>query len=109
MKNLILQAGRILLAEDNDLNAEIAMTILEENGFLAERAEDGQICVEMDEKCQRPLLQPDPYGHPDAEHEWLRGCPGNPQIRWGEGPHSNHRHDRKCISRKTKRKPLPPE
>ena len=23
------------------------MTILEENGFLAERAEDGQICVEM--------------------------------------------------------------
>lgn len=38
---------RILLAEDNDLNAEIAMTILEENGFLAERAEDGQICVEM--------------------------------------------------------------
>ena len=41
------QGKRILLAEDNDLNAEIAMTVLEENSFQAERAEDGQICVEM--------------------------------------------------------------
>jgi len=38
---------RILLAEDNDLNAEIAMTLLEENGFTVERAEDGQICVNL--------------------------------------------------------------
>lgn len=41
---------RILLAEDNDLNAEIAMTILEEEGFLIERAADGVICVDMIEK-----------------------------------------------------------
>ena len=41
------QGKRILLAEDNDLNAEIAITILEENGFQVERAEDGQICVNM--------------------------------------------------------------
>ena len=47
MKKSDFAGRRILLAEDNDLNAEIAMTILEENGFLAERAEDGQICVEM--------------------------------------------------------------
>ena len=38
---------RILLAEDNDLNAEIAITILEENGFQVERAEDGRLCVKM--------------------------------------------------------------
>ena len=46
------QGKRILLAEDNDLNAEIAITILEENGFLVERAEDGQICIEMLRKHQ---------------------------------------------------------
>jgi len=37
---------RILLAEDNDLNAEIAMEILGEYGFIIERAEDGIICVD---------------------------------------------------------------
>ena len=42
---------RILLAEDNDLNAEIAITILEEAGFLVEHAADGVICVDMMEKA----------------------------------------------------------
>lgn len=43
---------RILLAEDNELNAEIAITILEEAGFLVEHAEDGVICVDMMEKAE---------------------------------------------------------
>lgn len=38
---------RILLAEDNDLNAEIASEILSEVGFEVERAGDGRICVDM--------------------------------------------------------------
>lgn len=38
---------RILLAEDNDLNWEIAEEILSEAGFELERAENGQVCVEM--------------------------------------------------------------
>ena len=38
---------RILLAEDNDLNAEIAQTILEDSGLKVERASDGIICVDM--------------------------------------------------------------
>lgn len=42
-----LQGKRILLAEDNDLNAEIAMTILEEHGVKTERAEDGVRCLEL--------------------------------------------------------------
>lgn len=37
---------RILLAEDNDLNWEIAEDILSEAGFELERAENGKICVE---------------------------------------------------------------
>lgn len=43
---------RILLAEDNELNAEIAMTILEEAGFEVEHASDGIICVDMMEKAE---------------------------------------------------------
>ena len=39
--------GRILLAEDNELNQEIAEVILEEAGFTVEVAEDGQKAVDM--------------------------------------------------------------
>ena len=40
-----LRGKHILLAEDNDLNAEIAVTILEETGIVIERVEDGIQCV----------------------------------------------------------------
>ena len=42
-----LQGRRVLLAEDNNLNAEIAMTVLGEAGVLVERAADGEACVRM--------------------------------------------------------------
>lgn len=35
----------VLLAEDNDLNAEIALTVLEENGIHAEHVKDGALCL----------------------------------------------------------------
>lgn len=41
----ILNGKNILLAEDNDLNAEIAETILERVGLKIERVEDGVQCV----------------------------------------------------------------
>ncbi|MDE6016147.1 MAG: response regulator [Acetatifactor sp.] len=37
---------RILLAEDNDLNAEIAMEILTKSGLSVDWAENGRLCVE---------------------------------------------------------------
>ena len=37
-----LQGVRVLMAEDNDLNAEIAITLLEEKGMQVTRAIDGQ-------------------------------------------------------------------
>lgn len=40
-----LQGKHILLAEDNELNAEIAITILEEMGLKVDRVEDGIQCV----------------------------------------------------------------
>ena len=44
-KKEILQGKHILLAEDNDLNAEIAVTILEDMGLKVNRVEDGIQCV----------------------------------------------------------------
>lgn len=37
----ILQGKHVLLAEDNDLNAKIAIMILEDMGLIVERVEDG--------------------------------------------------------------------
>ena len=42
-----IKEKRILLAEDNELNAEIAMELLKEKGFLVDRAVDGQECYDM--------------------------------------------------------------
>lgn len=42
---------RILLAEDNELYAEIAMELLSEESLEIEHAENGVICVEMLEKA----------------------------------------------------------
>ncbi len=45
-----LTGVRILLAEDNDLNWEIADALLSDQGLIIERAENGKICVDMFEK-----------------------------------------------------------
>ena len=42
-----IKGKRILVAEDNELNAEITLTVLRENGLFAERAANGKECVEM--------------------------------------------------------------
>ena len=42
-----LRTGRILLAEDNELNQEIAVAILTEAGFTVDVAENGQLAVDM--------------------------------------------------------------
>ena len=42
-----LRGRRILLAEDNELNAEIAIELLREEGLLIERAADGEECCTM--------------------------------------------------------------
>ena len=42
-----IKGKRILIAEDNELNAEIAKTVLEDVGVLVTRVEDGQQAVEL--------------------------------------------------------------
>lgn len=43
--------SQILLVEDNDLNAEIAETLLTDKGFIVERAIDGVVCLDMLQKA----------------------------------------------------------
>lgn len=48
---------KILLAEDNDLNAEIAVELLQEEGCTVDRAKDGVECVDMLEKAANGTYQ----------------------------------------------------
>ncbi len=54
----VLAGRRVLLAEDNDLNWEIAAELLAEQGLALERAENGRVCAE--------LFQKSPPGYYDA-------------------------------------------
>ena len=52
-----LSGTKILLAEDNDLNAEIAVELLREEGCTVDRAKDGVECVDMLEKAANGTYQ----------------------------------------------------
>lgn len=52
-----LRGIRILLTEDNDLNAEIATELLQEEGCTVDRAKDGVECVDMLEKAANGTYQ----------------------------------------------------
>lgn len=41
-----IKGAKVLLADDNDLNREIATEILVEHGAMVDEAEDGQVCVD---------------------------------------------------------------
>ena len=51
-KDVDLAGRHVLVAEDNDLNWEIAQELLSETGFTLERAENGKICVEKFQSSQ---------------------------------------------------------
>ena len=68
-----ISGKHILLAEDNDLNAEIAQFILEDMGLMVDRVEDGVQCVSKIEQKPAGTYDLIPYGYPDAEHGRLQG------------------------------------
>ena len=47
-----LNGVRILLVEDNEINAEIATELLTEEGCIVETANDGVACIDMIEKAE---------------------------------------------------------
>ena len=52
-----MRHGHILLVEDNELNYEIAVAILTDAGYSVERAENGQVAVEMVKNSQPGYYQ----------------------------------------------------
>ncbi|MGN1423782.1 MAG: response regulator [Oscillospiraceae bacterium] len=52
LSKMELSGRRVLLVEDNDLNAEIAVEILEMTGLAVERAVDGKAAVDMMTACR---------------------------------------------------------
>ena len=48
-----LEGKRVLLVEDNDLNAEIATELLTEEGIMIERVENGVACIDMFNKAKQ--------------------------------------------------------
>ena len=50
LEKISLVGRRILIAEDNELNAEITMEILDDEDILCEHAEDGAKCLQMIEE-----------------------------------------------------------
>ena len=53
MNSKKLEGKRVLLVEDNDLNAEIATELLTEEGIMIERAENGVACIDMFNKAKQ--------------------------------------------------------
>ena len=52
LENVSLQGLRVLIAEDNELNMEIARFILEDQGLITECASNGAECVQMFEASE---------------------------------------------------------
>lgn len=94
-----LTGVNVLMAEDNDLNAELATVMLEDAGMVVTRASDGKEAVERF-KIIREALTILFDGYYDAEHGRTSGCendPGHGEGTTGRKFDSDYCLVRKCV------------
>ncbi len=78
-----IHTGRILLAEDNELNQEIAVEILNDAGFTTDIADNGQIAVDMLKNAEPGYYQ---LVLMDVQMPIMNGYEATRQIREMEDP-----------------------
>ena len=100
-EDIPLEGLHALIAEDNELNLEIAKLMLEEKGICVECAADGKEAVAKFEESEQ--------GHYDvifmdimiAVYEWMGCDKGNPDIaKTGCRQDTNYSHECKCVCRR---------
>ena len=94
-----LRGLRVLLAEDNEINQQIAVELLEGVGATVEVANDGLDAVrKLLSQPMPPNVRRGADGPADAGNGWIPGDPGNPvglAIReLSDHCHDGPRHDR---------------
>ena len=93
-----IKGKRILIAEDNELNAEIAKTVLEDAGALVTRVEDGQQAVELFKEKPAGTFDAILMGSDDACYGWIYSYERNQVIRtFRFKNNTDYSYDSKCI------------
>ena len=97
----ILKDRSILLAEDNDLNAEIAAVILERAGLKVERVEDGLQCISRITEMPAGTYDIILMDIQMPKNGRLQSYTDDQEpVRSGESMHTDHCNDSKCIRRR---------
>ncbi len=92
-----IRGARILLAEDNEINQQVAQEILEQASMVVEIANNGLEAVEMAQKNQYDVILM------DIQMPEMNGFEATKEIRNLESDTRNipnHRHDSSCHGRR---------
>ena len=88
-----LDGLRILVADDNPINLELAQAILEQQGATVTTAATGGRGTVPGREAG---LRPDPHGRAYAGDEWRGGGAADSRWYWAQHQHADHSRYRRC-------------